>query len=332
MTNLSYADSVQQAPIVLGAAQFGSQMPVAESYQLLDAFLEHGGKIIDTAHIYGAWDPQGVNGGYGNSESVIGTWMQERACRDQCVIITKCGHPTFEDAQSCMNQQSVQQHFAESCAHLQTDYIDVYLFHRDDPDQPVEDILEWVASLVQAERVGTIGFSNWSPQRLQAACAYAQEQGIPVAGHQLAWSFAQQREAMTLNKYGEQYAMSADMWQMHHDLQLPAMGYQSQASGFFASQYDNVDFFADDFSKPGLANKFARHPLNLQRREQAVAIAQAHGVSTNQVALAWLLHQPFPVLPLVGSRNTQQLVDSLAATQIALSSQEITALSQGHPW
>jgi aryl-alcohol dehydrogenase-like predicted oxidoreductase len=312
--------------ICLGTANFGSQTPVDLAFALLDRFVELGGNFLDTAHIYGAWDKNGVNGGVGNSERVIGQWMRARNCRDGVVVGTKGGHPDFETGESGLTRETVLRHLEESLDHLQTDHVDIYWLHRDDRNIPVAEILEWLREPVEAGIIRALGCSHWRADRLAEAVAIAEKKGLPrVQASQIAWSLAQVARTITGGKYGEQLAMDEATWRFHRETGLPLAAYNSQAAGFFAAKYDGLDMSAADFPKPMLARKYAGE-TNKRRREQARQIAKEKGRSANQIAVAWLLAQPFPVTAIVGPRDIPQLEDSMPAADIALSPEEAHTL------
>lgn len=315
--------------ICLGTADYGSGIPESEAFALLDRFATLGGNFIDTAHVYGAWDKNGTNGGLGNSEVVIGRWMRQRGCRKQMVIGTKGGHPDFDTGASGMSRHVVHQHLQESLERLQTDHIDIYWLHRDDRSMPVTEILGWMKDAVDAGVIRMLACSHWRRDRLAEARQAAQNHGLPLMqASQIAWSLAQDKRAIHAGPYGEQLSMDAATWAFHCQRQIPVAPYSSQAGGFFAAKYDHLDFSAPDFPKPGLTRKYGCD-LNYRRRCIARELAAEKGCTANQIALAYLLHQPFPVLPIVGPRNLAQLDDSLGAVAVPLTGNEVEMLRRG---
>ena len=306
--------------IGLGTAQYGSQLSKEVSFTLLDRFIEHGGIYLDTAHIYGAWDTSGTNGGCGNSEAIIGHWMKARGCRNQVVIGTKGGHPDFETKSTGLTQRIVVQNIHESLDHLQTDEIDLYWLHRDDRSIPVDEILSWLKEPLEQGLIRSIGMSHWRSDRLAEAQDIVSRLGLPPI--QIAWSLAQHSETKTDGPFGEQLTMDADTYSFHCASQLPLMAYNTQAMGFFAEKYDGLDLMSPDFPNPGIMHQFGSE-LNMRNRHIAKALAEKKGYSTNQIAIAWLLHQPFPTTAIIGPRTLDQLDDSMEATSIFLRDNEI---------
>ena len=299
--------------IGLGTAQYGSQLSEEVSFALLDRFVELGGTFIDTAHIYGAWDTSGANGGCGNSEVIVGRWMKARGCRDQVVIGTKGGHPDFTTQASGLTQNGVMQHLQESLDHLQTDAIDLYWLHRDDRSIPVEEILSWLQAPLEQGLIRAVGVSHWRADRLAEAQKVSDPCGLPsIQASQIAWSLAKPAETITDGPFGEQLAMDEQTFSFHCESQLPLVAYNTQAMGLFATKYDHLDLMSPDFPNPGITHQFGSE-INVRTRQLAKDLAEKKGCSTNQIALAWLLHQPFPVYALVGPRTVEQLEDSMGA-------------------
>jgi aryl-alcohol dehydrogenase-like predicted oxidoreductase len=277
---------------------------------MLDRFAEVGGNFIDTAHIYGAWCPNGVNGGYGNSETVIGRWMKDRDCREQMIVSTKGGHPWFENGKSSMNRETVLQQLQESLDRLQTNYVDIYWMHRDDRSVPVDEIFSWLQEPLDQGIIRSIGLSHWKIDRMEQA-------GDRFIASQVSWSLATLVEPID-DLFGEQLSMTDELLKYHQQRNLPSVTFNAQAGGFFAPKYDDMDFFR---ASP-LAQRFDSE-RNLKNRATACELAKEKGCSANQIALAWLLHQPLSVFALAGPNNLDQLNDSLGAMDIELSPEEL---------
>jgi aryl-alcohol dehydrogenase-like predicted oxidoreductase len=316
----------QLSCICLGTAQYGSQLSEHDSFALLDRFAEQGGTFLDSAHIYGAWDPNGSNGGCGNSELVIGRWLKARGCRERMVVATKGGHPDFATKVSGMTRDTVRRHLHESLDRLQCDSIDLYWFHRDDRAIAVAEILSWLAEPMQQGLVRAVGCSHWRIDRLEDALVAAKQFGLPrICASQVAWSLARSKSTRTDGPFGEQLGVDDETRRFHAKRQLPLAAYNSQAGGFFAAKYDGLDFHAADFPKPGLARNYGSEE-NLRCRALARQFAALKGCTTNQIALAWLLNQPFPSFVVIGPGNEKQLDDSMNATAVTLSDAEMQSL------
>lgn len=313
--------------ICLGTGQYGSELDQESSFQLLDRFTELGGNFIDTAHVYGAWNKNGTNGGAGNSEVVIGRWLKQTDLRKQVVIGTKGGHPDFDTKESGMTRPILLRQLQESLDRLQTDFIDIYWLHRDERSIPVSEIFQWLEIPLRNGTIRTLGFSNWRTDRLAEAAQIAKQSGLQVMS-QISWSLAQSHFTAKTQPYGEQISMDQKTWTFHKETRLPVAAYNSQAEGFFSEKYDHLDFSAADFPRPALAEKYGRHS-NLKRRNAAKELANLKGCTTNQIALAWLLHQPFPTVAIAGARTPEQLQDSIGAASVTLTNKDLHRLH--HP-
>ncbi len=309
--------------ICLGTAQYGSQLSAQESWQLLDRYTELGGNFVDTAHVYGAWDKSGVNGGAGNSEAVIGEWFQTNNNRADVFVGTKGGHPNFDTKEPRLTRSDVLRELDESLTRLQTDYIDLYWLHRDDRSVPVDELLGWLEAPLKDGRIKAIGVSNWRTDRLAEGASA--NRSPKIAASQIAWSMAVSNWSHRDGPYGEEIACDSEVSSLHKTMQLPLVAYSSQAGGFFASKYDDIPILSDNFPKPGMQDRYGNDE-STRRREVACQLGQEKGCSTNQIALAYLLHQPFPVYPIVGPRSVAQLDDAMQAISVTLTTSEFDSL------
>jgi aryl-alcohol dehydrogenase-like predicted oxidoreductase len=172
---------LQAAPLALGGNVFGWTADEATSHAVLDAFVDGGFNLIDTADVYSTWAPGHVGG---ESESVIGRWLQRSGKRDRVLIATKVGKPmgaaaSGEGGRSGLSPRWIRQAVEDSLHRLQTDHIDLYQSHDDDPTVPLEDTLGAYAELMRAGKVRAIGASNHSAPRLAQALAVSAAHGLP---------------------------------------------------------------------------------------------------------------------------------------------------------
>lgn len=268
----------------------------------LDAFIAIGGNSVDTAHIYCG----------GQSEEVIGRYMQERGNREHMVILTKCAHHDQNGPR--VNKEAILADLTDSLARLQTDYIDLYALHRDDPAVPAGEVIEILNEHIRAGSVRAIGVSNWTWQRIKEANEYADAKGL------VGFTFSSPN--LSLAKANEPFwagCVSADeetiAW--HEQQQFPLLSWSSQARGFFTGRFspeirDNADlvrvFYSDE---------------NWERLERAKQLAAEKGVSAIQIALAYVLNQPFPTCALIGAQSIEELHSCDAGSLIALTKEEM---------
>jgi len=271
---------------------------------LLDAYLEAGGNILDSARVYG------------KSEDAIGQWMQERGNRDKVIILTKGAHHDASGPR--VNPTAIDADITESLRRLQTDHIDLYLLHRDDPNVPVGPIVECLNEQKARGRIHLFGGSNWTTGRIEAANAYAEAHGLQgFAASSPFFSLAQANEPMwagcvTLDRAG---------WEWHRAHQFPLFPWSSQASGFFTGRYS-----PEDRSNSDIVRVYYNEG-NWERLRRARELAAKKGCTANNIALAYVLHQPFPVFPLFGPRTLEELHSSLPALEVALTEAEMRWLN-----
>jgi aryl-alcohol dehydrogenase-like predicted oxidoreductase len=282
------------------------------SFDLLDAALEMGCTTLDTAHVYAG----------GNSERGIGQWMQERGNREQVVIISKGCHHNADRRRVTPFDLAADLH--DSLARLQTDYIDLYLLHRDDPALPVGPIVEAFNEHLAAGRIRAFGGSNWTHQRIAEANEYAAKHGLtPFTVSQPNYGLAEQVQdpwgpgCVTLSGPANREARA---W--YEANQMPVFAYSSLGRGFFSGRITRANFPETRTLLDGACLTAYCHEVNMQRLDRAWQLAGEKGVTVPQLALAYVLTSPMYVFPLVGAANRTELAENLAALDITLTPQE----------
>jgi 1-deoxyxylulose-5-phosphate synthase len=291
--------------LVLGSMVFHPDSD-ALTFELMDAWRAAGGNVVDTAHIY-----QG-----GNSERALGRYMKDRGCREELVVIGKGAHHNADRRR--VTPEDITCDLRDTLARLQTDYVDLYILHRDDPDVPVGPIVEALNEHRSAGRIRAFGGSNWSPKRLDEANAYAAERGL--AGFTASsphLSLAVPKEEIWA---GCLDARSPEDRAWYAERQMPLFAWSSQARGFFSGR-----FTPDNLENETLVRVYYSEG-NWERLRRAEELGRHRGFSAIQVALAWVLHQPFPVYPLVGPANLEELRSCVAALGLKLSPEEMAWL------
>ncbi len=273
---------------------------------LLDAFFEAGGNIFDTAWIYAA----------GRTEQLFGEWQANRGVRDDIVLIGKGAHSPLCYPDVIGKQLSV------SLDRLRTDHVDIYFMHRDNPDVPVGEFVDAMDAEHKAGRIRSIfGGSNWSRERMDEAIAYARRTG-KTAPAALSNNFAL-AEMLHPLWAGTVSAGTADWKAWLTARQIPNFSWSSQARGFFTDRAgrdkrDNAELVRTWYSDG-----------NFARRDRAVELSRQLGVTPIQIALAYVLAQPFPSIPLIGPRRLVELDESIAALGIALTPEQVRWLEAG---
>ena len=293
------------AVVALGSTDFGGRFPQGECHAFLDAYESIGGNFIDTARVYGDF----VGKRPGESEKVIGRWLEGRP-RDDFFLSTKGGHPDPDRMDvGRLSRAEIEDDFRRSLENLRTDYVDIYWLHRDDAKRPVGEIMETLNGLLESGGTRMIGVSNWSPERIMAANAYAASHGLrKLDANQPRFSLAQQAivEDPTL------YPMDAKTWRMHAETGMALVPFSSQAKGFFTKLYE---LGAENL--PDKARRRYYTPENLAIYERVLKVREETGLSVGAIAVAFLTCQPFPTFPLAGvSKVSQALAIGEAADAV----------------
>jgi aryl-alcohol dehydrogenase-like predicted oxidoreductase len=263
---------------------------------VLDAWVEMGGNIVDTAHVYGD----------GESERALGAWLADRpAVRDELIVLTKGAHPDGDRKR--VTPEDIAADLQQSTERLGRG-VDLYLLHRDDPDLPVGPMIECLNEHRRAGRLRAFGVSNWTSARIDEANAYAAAHGLE--------GFCCNSPQLSLARQNEEHwpgTMPAtnEVRAWHDRTQMPMFAWSAQARGFFAGHdsesavrvYDNAD--------------------NRERRRRAAEIGERVGCTANQVALAWVLAQPYPVYAVIGPRTVEQLHEAVGALDVSLTDDEV---------
>jgi aryl-alcohol dehydrogenase-like predicted oxidoreductase len=311
--------SLQPSVIGLGVPTFGSDIPAETAFRMLDEFAAAGGTLVDTAHIYAAWLPNGV----GTSERTLGEWLKKSGAA--VIVATKGGHPELATMEtSRLSPECLEQDLAESLDRLRLDSIDLYFLHRDDPAIPVAEILDAMQPALRDGRIRALGASNWAPVRLLAAQNEAHARGLTgFSCNQCAWSLAEANPEV-LGQFGMFYIDRAAM-QFHREKKLPLLGYSAQAQGFFAQSWTWPEPPELTAKQQSLRAAYYSEK-NVGRWQRAVALAQRHDCPVGAIVLAYLTSQDFPSAALIGPRTPEQLQLSLTRCDLQLAPDEIRYL------
>lgn len=260
---------------------------------VFDYFVEQGGNCFDTARHYG------------DAEPIFGEWMRRNGNRDESIVITKGAHTP-----NC-NPESITSQLSESLERLQTDFIDIYFLHRDNPDVPVGEFVDVLNEHKEAGRLGAFGGSNWSPERMDEANAYAAHNGL--AGFTVLSNHMSLARMVEVPWEGCLASSDAKSRRWLAEREMPLFPWSSQAQGFF------VDGRADpsDLSDPEFVRCWYSDD-NFKRLSRARQMAKKLNVLPLSIALAYVLHQPTPTFPLIGPLTVTEAKTSMAALEIQL--------------
>ena len=296
-------------PLVLGGNTFGWTSDESVSDQVLDAYTEAGGNLIDTADVYSAWAP-GHSGG--ESEIVLGRWLAKNGNRDKVLVATKVSqHPQY----SGLSAKNIEAAADASLLRLGLDVIDLYYAHFDDSSTPLEETAAAFDKLVKEGKVRAIGLSNYTPDRIREWFSIARKEGLtlPVA-----------LEPQYNLVYRKDYENG--LMQVAKDEDLAVFPYFSLASGFLTGKYRTMDDLKGKQREGMVKDFFTQEGLDVVAAMDG--IAKAHGVELATVALAWLNHRPGIAAPIASARTPEQLPPLLAAAHLELSDQDMQTLDQ----
>jgi aryl-alcohol dehydrogenase (NADP+) len=286
-------------PLCLGGNVFGWTADAAQSFAVLDRFVADGGNFIDTADIYAG----------SASETILGDWMAARGNRDDVVIATKVGL-----GGAGLAPETIRSHAEASLRRLQTDRIDLYYAHVDDPDTPLAETLAGFDALVREGKVGAIAASNYTPERLAEALAVSDREGLA-------------RYVALQPHYNlvERDAYEGPLAELAAREELAVLPYFALAKGFLTGKYRPDGALPDSQRAEGArAYLDARGIAVLAALDE---ISAAHATSVAAVSLAWLRAQPTVVAPIASARTPEQLAELLPGAQLELSADELGRLN-----
>ena len=280
-----------------------NQPDLAHASAVFDVYAEQGGNVFDTAYIYGD----------GDLERRLGRWIANRGIREEVVVITKGGHTPHCDP------ESVSRQLIESLERQGTDYADIYMLHRDNPDVPVGEFVDVLDEHARAGRIRVFGGSNWTPERIDEANAYALangRQGFGVVSDHFGLA-----EAYDVPWAGCVHVTDDASRRWLEERQIPLLPWSSQARGFFTGRAR-----PDDLSDPELVRCYYSDD-NFERLRRAEQLGTERGVPTTAIALAYVLAQPFPTFPLFGPRTIEETRSSMRGLTVDLTPEEVAWLN-----
>lgn len=296
------------SPLVLGGNVFGWSVDEKRSFELLDAFVDVGGNLIDTADSYSAW-VAGNQGG--ESETIIGRWLKRSGKRQQVLIATKVAKWAEHPGLSPMN---IRQAVDGSLQRLQADCIDLYFAHQDDASVLMVDTLGAFSRLIEAGKVRAIGASNFGAARFADALAVSKEHGLPRYE-------CLQPEYNLVSRGGYE----AELEPLARREHLGVISYYGLASGFLSGKYRSAADLGKSSARGSGVKKYL-NPHGLGVLTALDDVAASHSATPAQVALAWLMARPGISAPIVSATSVEQLRELMSATSLQLHQDEIAQL------
>lgn len=287
--------------LVLGVIPLPTENDQA-AFDLLDAFRLVGGNVIDNSYHYGA------------AYSKVMRRYYERHGEDALIRLDKGSHHHYSEGLWRLTKEDLDHDLLGNLERQGVSTSDFYLFHRDDPRVPIEDVVHWINEHLDAGRIRAWGGSNWSHERVMAANEFAEARGMQgMSASSPNFSLATTNEpmwtgALTLDESGRRW---------HEATGFPLFAWSSGGGGYFAG------VVGDD------VRRVYDNPVNAARRERVRTLAHTKGLLPAQIALAWTLSQPMNVFALVGPKTIEELMQSVEATQVVLRPEECRWLEHG---
>ncbi|RUA16315.1 MAG: aldo/keto reductase [Clostridia bacterium] len=300
--------------ICLGTMQWGWTASEEKSFEVMDAFFEAGGNFIDTADIYSRWT-EGNPGGV--SERIIGKWMKARKNRRHVVLATKVRGKMWEGPNGeGLSRKHIMHAVEDSLQRLQTDYIDLYQIHWDDPTTPIEETLRALDDLVKQGKVRYLGASNISAWRLMKSLCISDRH-----------DFARYDCLQPHYNLAHRAEFEAELKPLCQSEKIGVIPYSPLAGGFLTGKYHHGAPSPDSARQEGVRRRYF-NDYGWRVLAAVEKIADERGVQPVQISLAWLLSQPVITAPIIGANSADQLKPSLAAADIRLSDEEMDILNE----
>ncbi|GAA4483551.1 aldo/keto reductase [Gluconacetobacter asukensis] len=301
------------APIVFGGNVFGWTIDEKASFDVLDAFVDHGFDAIDTADVYSAWAP-GNKGG--ESETIIGNWLKARpGMRDKVKIFTKVGSDLGVPGQKGLSETWILQAVEASLARLGVERIDLYFSHWPDPHTPYAETLGAYDKLLKAGKIRAIGASNLDAMQLDEALHVARAKDLP----------AYQVLQPEYNLY-DRSSFDGPLRDLCLREGLGVVTYYSLASGFLSGKYRSKDDLGQSRRGEGIGKYLDARGLRILAALDDVAAR--HGASDAEVALAWLIAREGVTAPIASATKRSHVESFAKAVALALGAEDIAALDQ----
>lgn len=309
-------EPIHVSKIILGTAQFGSGLSKEKAFAIMDAYYAAGGHTIDTANVYGKEPVSGKS----LSEIYIGEWLKSRNLREKMQIITKGCHPDLAKMDvPRVGAAFIRQDLAESLANLQTDYIDIYQLHRDNPDVPVEEIMECLHECVMSGKIHAISASNWTTERIDAANAYARSRGITE------FTSSEVNRSLAVMNPGSMGADVPDMTEedlcYYQSHSLPILAWGSLGGGYVIKGAEG----RLDTLKPVFLGQF-QNAASDWRIKTMTKVMRDSGLKADELCVAYVTNHPVESAAIVGASKAEQIQKLMQAANLVIPQEMIDDL------
>jgi len=302
---------LEVSPLCFGGNVFGWTTDEPTSFRLLSGFLDAGCNFVDTADVYSKWAPGNAGG---ESETILGKWFKQTGNRQQIVLATKLGME-MGPGRKGLSRRYVFEAVEQSLKRLQTDYIDLYQSHRDDPETPQEETLRAYDELVKQGKVRAIGASNFQAERLSEALTISREQGLP-----------RYESLQPLYNLYDRAQYETELEPVCEQQNLGVIPYFSLASGFLTGKY-RTENDASGKAREGMVKKYF-NDRGFRILAALDEVAKKHESTPAKVSLAWLMARPSITAPIASATTVEQLNDLIDATRLKLDDASIHQLDE----
>jgi aryl-alcohol dehydrogenase-like predicted oxidoreductase len=305
------------SPLCLGTSQYGTGRTEEFSLRQLDAYRDRGGNFLDTAHVYGDWEP----GQTARSERLIGRWLKGVKNRDKLVIMTKGAHPRLETMHipRC-KPKDIETDLDESLACLGTDYIDMYLLHRDDVSVPAADILDCLEQERKKGKIRHYGCSNWTLARIKEIQTLALKGGAEgFTCNQIKWSLAEANVENIADK--SMVLMEQETWAWHKSSGVNVTEYNSTAHGWFSKLYKGQ-------TPPDKVRSLYENQTNDELFKIIRNALKKYSLTVTDISLGYLMSQPFTSVPVTSFSSEDQFEEGMHACGVKLPREFVDELNR----
>ncbi|RYY95814.1 MAG: aldo/keto reductase [Comamonadaceae bacterium] len=302
--------SLLVSPLCFGGNVFGWTADERTSFSLLDAWLDAGFNFVDTADVYSRWAPGHAGG---ESEAVIGKWLQQGGRRDKIVLATKVGMD-MGDGKVGLKPAYIRQAVEDSLRRLRTDHIDLYQAHKDDESTPLDETLEAFGALVKEGKVRVIGASNYSAARLQEALEVSKRLGLP-----------RYETLQPLYNLYDRAVFEQELQPLCLRESIGVINFYALAAGFLTGKYRTPGDAGKSPRGGGTTKKYLNE-RGLRILAALDAAAARLNATPGRVAIAWLMTRPAVVAPIASATSLEQLNDLVEAARLPLDQQTLAEL------
>ena len=296
--------NLEVTPLCLGTNVFGRTIDERTAFAVLDAYVAAGGNFIDTADIYSS----------GESEAVIGRWMKQRGSRNKVIIATKVGKPMAPDKKG-LSRTYIFKAIEESLKRLQTDVIDLYQSHEDDPETPLEETMQAFDDLVKQGKIRYIGASNFTAERLAEAQQVSQQYG-----------YVRYESLQPLYNLVEREEFENGLQQLSIEQGIGVIPYFSLARGFLSGKYRPNQKLPES-PRAQAVQKLYMNEHGFAILEAVDRVAAKYNVNPTQVSLTWLMAQPSITTPISSGTSPEQVGELMQTIELKLTDEDLEALT-----